>query len=138
MKFFAMVLMVLGLTACNDPNIEQTAKNLNLDQLGDIGSNLLVNATKTECENQLANQQGTVLDLVLTTDQKVAVCDCVANELKANINTQTFNELIKDGKINTDVLTGKVTGVIATCTTPEKLNPAPNANPTEPSDNKSS
>lgn len=122
MKNTAIILMAFGLMACNDHNVAQTAKNLNLDQLTEIGDNLFGNAIKTECANQLENQG--VADLILTAEQKAAACECVAKEVKSSLNMQTYNELIKDGKVNTEVLTSKVTGVMATCTAPENLNPA--------------
>lgn len=117
-------VLAMFLTACNDPNIQQTAENLNLDQIGDIGMNLLANGAKNECQNQLSNGQAWA-DLVLTAEQKSNICTCVADELKTNINAQTLSEVIKDGQINTSVLTTKVTGVMAVCTAPERLNSSP-------------
>lgn len=124
-----MMIMVFGLTACNDPNVSQTAKNLGLDQLGEIGSNLVVNAVKNECENQLNNQQG-VVDLVLTAEQKANICGCVAGELQGNLTADKLSTIIKDGKVDTSSITSMVTGAMATCTSPEKLN-APKNEPSE-------
>lgn len=104
--------------------MEQTAKNLNLDQLKEVSTNLLVNAAKTECDNQLNNQEGGVADLVLTPDQKANICDCVVNELKHNLNAQTLQNLTKEGNIDTSVITGMVTGAMATCTAPTEPKPS--------------
>lgn len=111
------VVMGVFLTACNDPNIQQTAKNLNLDQLGEIGSNLAVNAIKNECENQLNNGQG-VVDLVLSAEQKANICTCVSDDIKNNLTADKLSEVIKDGKVQTQVLTTMVTGAMAKCTAP--------------------
>lgn len=111
------VVMGVFLTACNDPNIQQTAKNLNLDQLGEIGSNLAVNAIKNECENQLNNQEG-VVDLVLSAEQKANICTCVSDDIKNNLTADKLSEVIKDGKVQTQVLTTMVTGAMAKCTAP--------------------
>lgn len=133
MKLFLMMVMVFGLTACNDPNVAQTAKNLGLDQLGEIGGNLVVNAVKNECENQLNNQQG-VVDLVLSAEQKANVCSCVSDELKVNFTADKLQNIIKDGKVDTSSITSMVTGAMATCTSPEKLN-APKPEPNEQAGN---
>lgn len=119
MKFFVMIFMALGMMACSDPNVQQAAKNLNLDQLGEIGSNLAVNAAKTECQNRLESGQGGWSDLVLTAEQKATVCDCVSLELKNRLNAETLTAIIKDGKVDAGVLTGKVTEVMAICTAPQ-------------------
>lgn len=108
---------MLSLTACNDPNVQQTAKNLGLDQLGEIGSNLAVNAIKNECENQLNNGQG-VVDLVLSAEQKANICTCVSDDIKNNLTADKLSEVIKDGKVQTQVLTTMVTGAMAKCTAP--------------------
>ena len=116
-----IVMATILLTACNDPNVAQTAKNLNLDQFGEIGGNLVANSVKNECENQINNQQG-VVDLVLTTEQKANICGCVSEELKDELTADKLQNIIKDGKIDTNVLTGVVTKAMATCTSPERLN----------------
>lgn len=113
----ACVLLMGCLTACNDPNVAQTAKNLGLDQLGEIGSNLAVNAIKNECENQLNNGQG-VVDLVLSAEQKANICTCVSDDIKNNLTADKLSEVIKDGKVQTQVLTTMVTGAMAKCTAP--------------------
>ncbi len=119
MKLTPVVIsLALSLVACGDPNAEETAKNLNLNQLTEVGTNLLVNAAKTECENQLNSQSEGVADLVLTQAQKANLCSCVANELKNNINSENLQNIIKDGNIDTSVLTGKITEAMATCTSP--------------------
>jgi len=118
MKKLSVLCIALFLTACNDPNIQQTAKNLNLEQVSEIGSNLLVNAVKTECENQLKNQEGGVADLVFTAEQKAALCGCVSDELKGNLTAEKFQNIIKDGGVDTSVLTSMVTSAMAVCTAP--------------------
>lgn len=134
MKYFMPIALLCGLTACNDPNVAQTAKNLGIDQLGEIGSNLAVNAIKNECENQLNNQQG-VVDFVLNAEQKANICGCVSEELKANLTADKLQNIIKDGKVDTSIITGMVTGAMATCTSPQKLN-IPKNEPNEQSNNK--
>ncbi|WP_435939401.1 hypothetical protein ACSF85_04045 [Moraxella bovoculi] len=116
MKKLSILCPVLLLAACNDPNIQQTAKNLNLEQVSEIGSNLLVNAVKTECENQLKNQEGGVANLVFTADQKAVLCSCVSDELKGNLTAEKFQNIIKDGGADTSVLTSMVTSAMAICT----------------------
>lgn len=118
MKKLSVLCIALFLTACDDPNIQQTAKNLNLEQVGKIGSNLLVNAVKTECENQLKNQEGGVADFVFTADQKAALCSCVSDELKGNLTAEKFQNIIKDGGVDTSVLTSMVASAMAVCTAP--------------------
>lgn len=124
MKFFAAMatLMALGLTACNDPNVAQTAKNLGLDQLGEIGSNLVVNAIKNECENQLNNQQN-VVDLVLSAEQKANICGCAARELQGGLTADKLSTIVKDGKVDASIITSMVTGAMATCTSPQQTTP---------------
>lgn len=117
MKKILCLIAMLSLTACNDPNVQQTAKNLGLDQLGEIGSNLAVNAIKNECENQLNNQEG-VVDLVLSAEQKANICTCVSDDIKNNLTADKLSEVIKDGKVQTQVLTTMVTGAMAKCTAP--------------------
>lgn len=117
MKKILCLIAMLSLTACNDPNVQQTAKNLGLDQLGEIGSNLAVNAIKNECENQLNNGQG-VVDLVLSAEQKANICTCVSDDIKNNLTADKLSEVIKDGKVQTQVLTTMVTGAMAKCTAP--------------------
>lgn len=117
MKKILCLIAMLSLTACNDPNVQQTAKNLGLDQLGEIGSNLAVNAIKNECENQLNNGQG-VVDLVLSAEQKANICTCVSDDIKNNLTADKLSEIIKDGKVQTQVLTTMVTGAMAKCTAP--------------------
>lgn len=116
--FISACVFLMGcLTACNDPNVAQTAKNLGLDNLGEIGGNLVASAIKNECDNQLNNQEG-VVDLVLTAEQKANICTCVSDDIKNNLTADKLGEVVKDGKVQTQVLTTMVTGAMAKCTTP--------------------
>lgn len=110
------VVFLLILTACNDPNIQQTAKNLGVENITDIGVNMFANAVQTECENQLQNNEA-FANLVLTEGQKANLCGCTADELKANLSQDKLSSFLKDGSIDTKAISGVVTGAMATCTT---------------------
>ncbi|UYZ67443.1 hypothetical protein LP090_06130 [Moraxella bovis] len=135
MKKLSILCLALFLAACDDPNIQQTAKNLNLDQLGEIGTNLVISTVKIECQNQLNAQENSVADLVFTAEQKANICGCVSDELKGNLTAEKSQSFIKDGQVDTNALTGVVTGAIAKCTAPT-ASPAPtnaDSTQTEPS-----
>lgn len=109
------IVSLLVLTACNDPNIQQTAKNLGVENITDIGVNMLANAVQSECENQLQNNKA-FTDLVLTAQQKANLCGCTADELKTNLSQDKLSSFIKDGSIDTQAISGVVTRAMATCT----------------------
>lgn len=122
-----VVLFSAFLTACNDPNIQQTAKNLGVENLTDIGVNMFANAVQTECENQLQNNEA-FANLVLTEGQKANLCGCTADELKANLNQDKLSSFIKDGSIDTKAISGVVTGAMATCTARQPIATMPSEN----------
>ena len=118
MRFLKLGLLALSasaLMACNDPNLQQTAQNLGMESITDIGANMLANAVQVECENQLQNGDA-FADLVLTPEQKANLCSCTADELKANLSQDKLAGFIKDGAIDTAAISGVVTKAMAVCT----------------------
>ncbi|MDO4896827.1 MAG: hypothetical protein Q3971_05630 [Moraxella sp.] len=114
----SIVALTVVLTACGNADVAQNAKEFGLNQINEMGSHLITNAIKNECQNQLDNQQGLV-DLILTDKQKANICDCVADELQDNLTIDTLQDFIKDGKVDTHALTNAVTQVMTDCTMPQ-------------------
>lgn len=117
MKNHLMIAMLsaFALTACDNPNVQQTAKNLGVENITDIGTNMIANAVQTECENQLQNG-GEFADLILTAEQKANLCGCTANELKVSLSQDKLAGFIKNGAVDTQAISDVVTGAMATCT----------------------
>ncbi|MDO4224026.1 MAG: hypothetical protein Q4D05_08400 [Acinetobacter sp.] len=117
----------ITLTACDHPNVQQTAQNLGVESITDIGKNMLINAVQAECENQLQNN-AEFANIILTAEQRANLCGCTANELKENLSQEKLASIISNGTIDTQAMSDVITGAMATCTARQPNSTASNAN----------
>lgn len=110
-----LILGSLTLFGCDNPHIQQTAKNLGIDEVGNLGSEMLLTTLKAECDNQL-NNNAAFADLILTPEQKANLCQCTGNQIKTSMSSEALLTLAKNGSIDSQVIIDKVAEAMAICT----------------------
>ncbi len=114
-KLFAIIIGAAFLVGCDNPHIQQTAKNLGIDEVGNLGSEMLLTTLRTECENQL-NNNAAFTDLILTAEQKANLCQCTGDEIKTTLSSEALLSIVKQGSIDSQVIIDKVAKAMAICT----------------------
>lgn len=114
-KLFALIIGGALLVGCDNPHVQQTAKNLGIDEVSNLGSEMLLTTLKTECENQL-NNNAAFTDPILTPEQKANLCQCTGNEIKTTLSPEALLTIVKDGSVDSQVIIDKVAEAMAICT----------------------
>lgn len=142
MKKLFFILSLLMLTACSDNmNVEKATKiaseSINkintstensLDKIGNFGGELITQAIKKECKNQIKQhikdeQIKAVVNATLTNEQKQNlqqdVCECVVKEAKNKQNYKEIESIFKDGTPSAENMVGFMSKMTAKCVVDE-------------------
>lgn len=107
--------------------INTTTEN-SLDKIGNFGGELITQAIKKECKNQIKQhikdeQIKAIVNTTLTHEQKQNlqqdVCECVVKEAKNTQNYKELESIFKNGTPSTEKMVGFMSKMTAKCVVDE-------------------
>lgn len=104
-----VIALCFIMTACD---------KVNMEQVGNIGTELVAQSVQNECQQTLQNNEGNIgglANVVLSEEQKQAVCTCVGGEIKNSLKPEELQKLFNNGSVNTDMVSTLVANTINTC-----------------------
>ncbi len=125
MKKIAILSVIIATLCGCDKGAElaKSVENVDLKQVSELTTTVFANTVKAQCQGQLQNDDDdddddnngvSVVDLVLTAEQRTAACDCVATEVQNTLSAEKIQTMLKDG-MDTKAIGEAISASLNTC-----------------------